>query len=44
MLQKIFNEINKCSSVGCSLGFSKLSKALTKVTLSTQIKDMALKA
>jgi hypothetical protein len=42
MLQKIFNEKNKCSSVGCSLGFSKLSKALTQVTLSTQLKDRAL--
>jgi hypothetical protein len=30
--------------VGCSLGFSKLSKTLTQVTLSTQLKDMALEA
>jgi hypothetical protein len=41
---KIFNEISMCSSVECSLGFSKLSKALTQVTLSTQLKDMALEA
>jgi hypothetical protein len=41
---KIFNEISRCSSVGCSLGFPRLSKALTQVTLSTQLKDMALQA
>jgi hypothetical protein len=28
--------------VGCSPGFLKLSKALTLVTLLTQLKDMAL--
>jgi hypothetical protein len=41
---KIFNEISRCSSVGCSLGFLKLSKGLTLVTLLTQLKDMALEA
>jgi hypothetical protein len=44
MLHKIFDEISRCSSVGCSLGFPKLSKALTQVTLSIQLKDRALKA
>jgi hypothetical protein len=44
MLQNIFNGISKCSSVGCSQGFTKLSKALTQVTLSTQLKERSLKA